>query len=170
MAIKAEHVATSRAAEARRREQAQYWVYLDGEIKRYGDARLGIMTHALNYGTGVFEGIRGNWNPEQNQLYLFRMRDHFERLLQSARTLRIVIDESVDELCDITLEVVRRSGFQEDVYIRPLAYKSSEEVGVRLHNLEDDLNIFVTPFGVIPPVISTFSRPSTSVTTSVGLW
>ena len=87
------------------------FAYFRKNIVPLEEAKVGIMTHALNYGTGVFEGIRGNWNAEQNQLYLFRMRDHFERLLQSARTLRIVIDESVDELCDITLEVVRRSGF-----------------------------------------------------------
>ncbi|HEY3115296.1 MAG TPA: branched-chain amino acid transaminase [Chloroflexota bacterium] len=123
------------------------FAYFRKNIVPLEEAKVGIMTHALNYGTGVFEGIRGNWNVEQKQLYLFRMRDHFDRLLQSARTIRIRIDESVDELCDITLEVVRRSGFQEDVYVRPLAYKSSEEVGVRLHDLEDDLNIFVTPFG-----------------------
>src|SRR5713226_2463882 len=105
------------------------------------------MTHAFNYGTGVFEGIRGNWNPERKQTYLFRIRDHFERLVKSAHTLRIEVQESVDELCAITVDLVHRSAFQEDVYVRPLAYKSAEEIGVRLHNLEDDLTIFVCPFG-----------------------
>ncbi len=123
------------------------FAYFRKNIVPLEEAKVGIMTHALNYGTGVFEGIRGNWNAQHNQLYLFRMRDHLARLLRSARTLRIGIDESVDELCDITVEVVRRSGFQEDVYVRPIAYKSSEEIGVRLHDLEDDLNIFVAPFG-----------------------
>jgi branched-chain amino acid aminotransferase len=106
------------------------------------------MTHALNYGTGCFEGIRGNWNPDDEQIHLFRVRDHYERLLRSARILRIQVHESVDELCDITVEVVRRSGFQEDVYVRPLAYKSAEFIGVQLHDLEDDLSIYVAPFGL----------------------
>jgi branched-chain amino acid aminotransferase len=110
-------------------------------------AKVGIMTHALNYGTGCFEGIRGNWNPQHEQIYLFRLRDHFERLKRSARILRIEITESVEELCDITVDLVRRSGYHEDVYVRPIAYKSAEVIGVRLHDLEDDLNIYVAPFG-----------------------
>lgn len=123
------------------------YAYFRKRIVPLEEAKVGIMTHALNYGTGCFEGIRGNWNEEHEQLYLFRMRDHFQRLMRSARILRIEIRESVDELCDLTVELVRRSGFQEDVYIRPLAYKSGEVIGVRLHDLEDDLSIFVAPFG-----------------------
>lgn len=123
------------------------YAYFRKRIVPLEEAKVGIMTHALNYGTGCFEGIRGNWNEEHQELYLFRMRDHFERLMRSARILRIEIRESVDELCDLTVELVRRSGFQEDVYIRPLAYKSGEVIGVRLHDLEDDLSIFVAPFG-----------------------
>jgi branched-chain amino acid aminotransferase len=75
------------------------------------------------------------------------MRDHFERLMRSARILRIEVTESVDELCEITAELIRRSGFQEDVYVRPIAYKSESVIGVRLHDCADDLNIFVAPFG-----------------------
>jgi branched-chain amino acid aminotransferase len=105
------------------------------------------MTHALNYGTGCFEGIRGNWNEHHEQVYLFKLREHFERLQRSARILRIDITETVAELCDITVELVRKGGFHEDVYIRPIAYKSAELIGVRVHDLEDDLNIYVAPFG-----------------------
>jgi len=147
MAIKAEHVATSRAAEARRREQAQYWVYLDGEIKRYGDARLGIMTHALHYGTGVFEGLRGYWNPEHEQLFILKLREHYVRMQQSVKVIKLKIPISLDELCQVTIELVRRNGFRQDVYIRPLAFKSSEEIGVRLHNLKDSFAIYLTPYG-----------------------
>src|SRR5438132_184465 len=81
MAIKAEGV--TRAAEARKKEQAQYWVYLDGEFKRYADARLGLMTHALHYGTGVFEGIRGYWSPEHEQLFVLKLREHYRRMQNS---------------------------------------------------------------------------------------
>ncbi|MSQ23461.1 MAG: branched-chain amino acid transaminase [Chloroflexi bacterium] len=123
------------------------YAYFQKKIVPLEDAKVGIMTHALNYGTGVFEGIRGNWNPVQRKTYLFRIKDHFERLTKSAHTLRIEIQESVEELCATTVEIVQRSGYQEDVYIRPLAYKSSEEIGVRLHNLQDDIFIFVHPFG-----------------------
>jgi branched-chain amino acid aminotransferase len=123
------------------------FAYFRKRIVPLEEAKVSIMTHALNYGTGCFEGIRGNWNEQHEQLYLFRMRNHYERLKKSARILRIDIQESVDELCDITVDVVRRSGYTEDIYVRPIAYKSGAVIGVRLHDLEDDLNIFVAPFG-----------------------
>lgn len=145
MAIRTEHVA--KAAEARRREQAHYWVYLDGEIKRYEDARLGLMTHALQYGTGVFEGIRGYWNPEHEQLFILRQREHYARLLRSVKVLKLKIPIPLDELCSLSVELVRKNGFRQDIYLRPLAFKSSEEIGVRLQNIKDSFAIYVSPFG-----------------------
>ncbi len=111
------------------------------------EAKVGIMTHALNYGTACFDGIRGNWNSDEGQIYLFRPKDHYARLRKSCHILKIDLPYSVDELCQLTVELVEMNGYQEDIYIRPLAYKSSQTVGVRLHDLEDDLFIFVTPFG-----------------------
>src|SRR5919199_1823683 len=145
MAIKAEGV--TKSAEARRREQSQYWVYLDGQVKRYEEARLGLMTHALHYGTGVFEGIRAYWNPEHEQLFILKQPEHYARLLRSARVLKLKIPLLVDELCSISTELVRKNGFRQDTYIRPIAFKSSEEIGVRLHNLRDSFAIYVTPYG-----------------------
>jgi branched-chain amino acid aminotransferase len=145
MAIKAEGVA--RAAEARRKEQSQYWVYLDGEIKRYGDARLGLMTHALHYGTGVFEGIRGYWSPEHEQLFILKLKQHYARMERSVKVLKLEIPIPIDELCQVSIELVRMNNFRQDVYIRPFAFKSSEEIGVRLHNLKNSFAIYVTPYG-----------------------
>jgi len=116
------------------------------------EAKIGILTHALHYGTACFEGIRGNWDREQNRFCLFRIQDHYKRMLQGCRILKINLQYSVDELCRLTGELVERSGYREDVYIRPLAYKSSEAVGVRLHNLEDDFFIIVT---TLPPYLDT---------------
>lgn len=107
------------------------------------EAKIGILTHALHYGTACFEGIRGNWSDEQEQLFLFRAKDHYERMLKSCRILKINLPYSVDELCQLTIKVVEKSGYHEDVYIRPMAYKSSEAIGVRLHDLEDDFFIIV---------------------------
>ncbi len=135
------------ATEARRKEQEQYWVYLDGEFKRYADARLGLMTHALHYGTGVFEGIRGYWSPEHEQLFLLKLREHYRRMQNSVKVLKLKIPISLDELCTTSIELIRRNNFRQDIYIRPLAFKSSEEIGVRLHNLKDSFAIYVTPFG-----------------------
>ena len=111
------------------------------------EAKVGIMTHALNYGTACFEGIRGNWNSEQGQMYLFRLRDHYQRIQKSCHILKINLSYSIDKLCELTVELVERNGYREDIYVRPMAYKSSQTVGVRLHNLEDDFFVFVTPFG-----------------------
>ena len=145
MAIKAEGV--TRASEGRRKEQGQYWVYLDGEVKRYQDARVGLMTHALQYGTGVFEGIRGYWSPEHEQLFLLKLREHYRRMQNSVKVLKLKIPMSLDELCETSIELIRRNNFRQDVYLRPFAFKSSEEIGVRLHNLRDSFAIYVTPFG-----------------------
>jgi branched-chain amino acid aminotransferase len=114
------------------------------------EAKIGVLTHALHYGTACFEGIRGNWDSKEKRLCLFRIRDHYERMLEGCRILKINLPYSVDKLCQLTKELVERSGYREDVYIRPLAYKSSEAIGVRLHNLEDDFLVIVT---TLPPYL-----------------
>lgn len=111
------------------------------------EAKIGVMTHALHYGTAVFEGIRGNWNEQQQQMYIFRLKEHYQRLEDGSRLLRMEIPHSVDELCSITVELVQKCGFKEDIYIRPLVYKSSETMGVRLHNLDNDFLVFAIPWG-----------------------
>ena len=125
----------------------QRYAYFRKQIVPLEEAKIGIMTHAFNYGTACFEGIRGNWNAKQGQLYLFRPLEHYQRLRKSCKILGIEFPYGDDELMDLTVKLVEKCGFEEDVYIRPLAYKSSELVGVRIHNLEDDFLIFVTPFG-----------------------
>jgi len=105
------------------------------------------MTHALQYGTGVFEGIRGYWSPEHEQLFVLKLREHYRRMQNSVKLLKLKIPMNLDELCETSIELIRRNNFRQDVYIRPFAFKSSEEIGVRLHNLKDSFAIYVTPFG-----------------------
>jgi len=123
------------------------YAYLRKQIVPLAEAKIGVMTHAFNYGTACFEGIRGNWNAEQEQLYLFRVREHYRRLRDSAKILFMTLPYTEDELVELTLELCRRGNWREDVYIRPMVYKSQELVGVRLHNVEDDFLIFVTTLG-----------------------
>lgn len=123
------------------------FAFFQGKIVPIEEAKVSIMTSAFNYGSAVFEGIRGYWNQEQGQLYLFRLREHMERLLQNCRLLLIELPYSADQLCQIAVELVRREGFKTDIYLRPLAYKSSPVVGVRLHDLESDCAMFAVPFG-----------------------
>jgi branched-chain amino acid aminotransferase len=111
-------------------------------------ATVGIMTHALHYGTSIFEGIRGNWNEEDEKLYLFRLKEHYERMLAGCKIMRINLPYSVGELCNITTDMVERSGYRQDIYVRPLAYKSEERVAtLYLGHLEDGFSVFAIPFG-----------------------
>jgi branched-chain amino acid aminotransferase len=126
------------------------YAFFHKQFMPLSEAKIGILTHALHYGTACFEGIRGNWDSEQERFCIFRIQDHYKRLLDGCRLLKINLPYSVDKLCQLTKELVERSGYQEDVYIRPLAYKSSETVGVRLHDLEDDFLIVVT---TLPPYL-----------------
>ncbi len=121
--------------------------YFNGEYIPLAEAKIGIMTHAFNYGTACFEGIRGYWNAEDQQIYLFRLREHFERMAGSVKILSLKLPASVDELCSITRELIRRNGYKEDAYMRPTCYISSEVIGVKLHGLETGFCIYAVPFG-----------------------
>jgi branched-chain amino acid aminotransferase len=123
------------------------FAYFEGKIVPYAEAKVGVLTHALNYGTGAFGGLRGYWNPEQEQMYLFRPKDHYRRLLNSAKMLCMDFDHTPESLTDITIELLRKEGFRENVYIRPLVYKASEGIGVKLHDLDDEISIVALPFG-----------------------
>jgi len=123
------------------------YAFFRNEFVPLSEANLGAMTNFFHYGTGVFEGIRGNWNSEQNQLYIFCLKEHYQRLHRGCRVLNIDLPFSVDDLYRITVELVEKCAFQEDIYIRPLAYKSSESLGVRLHDLEGDFLAFAFPWG-----------------------
>src|SRR3989304_5538479 len=123
------------------------YAFFKGNIVPIDEAKVSIMTHALNYGTACFEGIRAYWNEDENQLYAFRMLEHYQRLIQSMKILMMESRYSARQLCDITSELLRQEDYHTDAYIRPLAYKADEIIGVKLHGLSDDLCIFATPFG-----------------------
>jgi len=122
------------------------YAFFQKQFMPLSEAKIGILTHALHYGTGCIEGIRGNWDSKERRFCLFRIQDHYARMLGGFRILKMKLPYSVDKLCQLTAELVERSGYQEDVYIRPLAYKSSEALGPRLHNLDDDFLVIVTTF------------------------
>ena len=121
--------------------------YFQGDFVPMRDARVSIMTHAFMYGTATFEGIRAYWNEEQGKLYGLKLQEHADRLRQSSRILMMEDVPSSDELVRLVIEVIRRNGFREDVYIRPQVYKSTPAIGVRLHHLENELSIIAIPFG-----------------------
>jgi branched-chain amino acid aminotransferase len=122
--------------------------YFQGRIVPYSEAKVGVATHALNYGTAVFGGMRGYWNEEKECLFIFRPMDHFQRFLNSCRIMCMEFEHTPESLTNLTLELLRRDAYRQDIYIRPLAYKAEEGIGVRLHDLKEDLTIFALPFGL----------------------
>jgi len=123
------------------------FAYFEGQIVPFEKATVSVMTHALNYGTAVFGGLRGYWNSEEEQLYLFRPLDHFERFLQSASLLRMTLPHTPETLTEVLRQLIQAEGYQTNCYVRPLAYKSSEMIGVKLHGVDDEITMFSIPFG-----------------------
>ena len=126
---------------------SELWAYFRGDFVPLRDANVNVMTHAFNYGTAVFEGVRAYWNADDEQLYALELLAHYRRIKASARLLMMEIPQSAEKLAEITVELLRRDGLREDAYVRPIVYKSSETIGVRLHNLDADVTIFSIPFG-----------------------
>ena len=126
----------------------QEMAFFHGNIVPISEAKVSVMTHALHYGTAVFEGVRGNWNAAQNKLFVFRMAEHYDRLLQGCRMMMMDIPYSTEDLCNITIQLLQSCGYKQDLYIRPLAYKSQELVAnLRLQDLDSDFTLMAVPFG-----------------------
>jgi branched-chain amino acid aminotransferase len=121
-------------------------VYFQNQFVRLADAKISILTHALHYGTGVFEGIRGYFDEGQHEMFLLRAPEHFERWRRNCGILRLAIPLDPHELTEIAAELCRRNGFHSTVYIRPLAYKSAARVGVNPDD-QDAFSITAIPFG-----------------------
>jgi len=123
------------------------YAYFEGQIVPLEEAKVSIATHALNYGTGVFEGVRAYWNQAHQELYVLKGPEHYVRMLQSCRIMKIQLQESVEQMMEATTEILRRSQYREDVYIRPLAYKADPVIKVKLSGIRDALSIFTVPLG-----------------------
>lgn len=122
-------------------------LFMDGEFVPAEKGVISVRTHAFAYGTGCFEGIRGYWNEEEQQVYLFRAREHFERLHNSCRILQITLPYSVEQMIETSCELIRRNGQRQDVYLRPVAYKAEPILGVRLHGIADSYLLTSEPQG-----------------------
>ena len=127
---------------------SQSLAYFRGQIVPIEQANVNVMTHALHYGTAVFEGIRGNWSDSEEKMFVYRMREHYIRLLLGCRMLMMDIGKTADELCDITENLIKACGYKQDLYIRPLAYKSEELIAnLKLQDLSSDFTLIMVPFG-----------------------
>jgi branched-chain amino acid aminotransferase len=101
------------------------YAFYNQKFMPLSEAKMSPMTNFMHYGTGVFEGIRGSWNEKKQQVYIFRLREHYERLMNGCKALKIDLPYTIDDLCKLTVELVKKSGYKESQYIRPLAYKST---------------------------------------------
>ncbi len=128
------------------------FAYFQGKIVPIEEAKISVMTHALHYGTGAFGGVRAYWNEEQEELFIFRPLDHFKRLLNSGKILLMNLPYTPESMLNILLELLHKENYRnQDIYIRPLIYKSTPRIGVQLHNLDDDFTMFAQPFGSYIP-------------------
>ncbi|MGV8980447.1 branched-chain amino acid transaminase [Clostridium sp.] len=123
------------------------YVFYDDKIMNEDNVNLSIRSKAFNYGLGCFEGIRAYWDEEEEQLYAFRLKEHYDRFLNSCKVLYLNIPYSCEELCDITIELLKKNNFKTTTYIRPLAYKGSNGLSPTLLDEDNRLAIYCTPMG-----------------------
>ena len=123
------------------------YIFINGKFTEAEKAVIPVRTHAFLYGTSVFEGIRAYHNTEDNQMYIFRPKEHFERLIQSAKIMLMKSPYSIEEYIKQVKELLKKNRYEKDVYIRPTLYKSGDNIGPGLDGMEDSYLVFTTPFG-----------------------
>ncbi len=123
------------------------FAYFEGNYVPIEDAKVSILSHAFNYGTGLFEGIRGYYNADEKKILIFRLQEHVDRIYRNSRLLCMEIPESAKDIEQVCIETVRRGGFNEGVYIRPMIYKSEHSLGPKVKGVEARLCCWVIKLG-----------------------
>jgi branched-chain amino acid aminotransferase len=123
------------------------FAFFQGKIVPITEAKIDIRTNALQYGTAIFEGIRSYWSAEDNCNYVFRLEDHYKRLVKNSNILMINIKYTVEKLCQLTIDLLKKENYTEDAYVRPFAYNSGLKIGPKLAGMEQDLFIYSIPLG-----------------------
>lgn len=119
-------------------------IWFDGKIVDYKDVSVPLLTHSLQYGSGIFEGIRAY--DSDGTPAIFRLKEHVDRFLFSAKIYRMNIKFSAEELSKAIVEVVKVNGFKS-CYIRPFAYFADDSVSLSTHNKAVSVAIVAVPFG-----------------------
>jgi branched-chain amino acid aminotransferase len=123
------------------------WAYFEGEIVPFSEANISVGTHVVQYGTGVFAGIRAYLSADGETLNIFRLKDHAQRLLNSARLLRAETDYTVDSVAQIIVDLLEKNAPDGDTYIRPFFYKPAVQLTPRLRGIGDELAVYMLPLG-----------------------
>ncbi|KAJ51406.1 branched-chain amino acid aminotransferase [Clostridium tetanomorphum] len=124
-----------------------YYAFYQGDFIKENDIRISIRSKAFNYGLACFEGIRAYWDEENSQLYAFKLKEHYVRFLQSCKALNIKLPYTVEDLCNLTVELLRKNNFKTTTYIRPIAFKGSNNIGPTLNDDDDRIVIYCQPLG-----------------------
>lgn len=122
-------------------------VYFENKFVPEEEAKISIKTNSFHYGTAVFEGIRAYYNKEEDTMYGLFFKEHYQRLFQNMRILNMEIEESIDQLVEITAELVRKNNHKEDIYIRPIVYFSDLAIGPKLIGYKAKIAIYTLPLG-----------------------
>jgi branched-chain amino acid aminotransferase len=123
------------------------YAFFEGKIVPFGEATISIGTHALQYGTGAFAGIRGYLDQDGETINIFRLIDHTTRLLNSGKLLRAQLPYTPESLADVIANLVAKNAPTSDVYIRPFIYKASVQLTPRLRGLEDEIAVYMMAMG-----------------------
>ncbi len=123
------------------------FIYFEGKIVPAEEAKISIKTNSFHYGTAIFEGIRAYYDKETDKMYGLFFKEHYERLFSNMKVLNMEIDESIDELVEITKELVRKNNYKEDVYIRPIVYFSDLKISPKLIGFQARIAIYTLPLG-----------------------
>ncbi|MFN3870155.1 MAG: branched-chain-amino-acid transaminase [Aquificaceae bacterium] len=123
------------------------YIFFEGDFVSADKAKISIMTNSFHYGTAIFEGIRAYWNQEEGQLYVLFAKEHYQRLLKNCKAMFMEIPYTVEELVNITVELLRKNQIREDVYIRPIAYFKDLKLTPKLIDYTPEVAIYTYKFG-----------------------
>jgi branched-chain amino acid aminotransferase len=123
------------------------YAFFEGKIVPIEEAKISIKTNSFHYGTAVFEGIRAYWNNTKKQLYILAGREHYRRLLKNASAMFMNIPYTVNDLIEITKELLKKSQVEEDIYIRPIIYFKDLKLTPKLIGYTPEIAIYLYPFG-----------------------
>lgn len=153
----------------------QQFAYFEGAFVPSDEAKVSIATHALQYGTGAFAGIRGYLDVSDETVNIFRLPDHTRRLMNSAKIIRAELDLDAEGVAGVVQELVSRNNPRSNVYIRPFIYKAGLELTPKLKGIRSDLAIYMMAFGdyfamdvPLRVMVSSWTRISDNIIPSRG--
>lgn len=128
--------------------------YFGGKYVPIEEAQVSVLCHGFNYGTGLFEGIRGYYSPDEDNVLVFRLKEHIDRFVRNFNVMCMDVSETREAIESICIEVVKRSAFREGIYIRPICYKSEHVLTPKIHDIESNLCCWVIKLGDYVDVVS----------------